>query len=37
MANVELSTLPKQQHDELCCTYATLLLNDASLQINLFF
>ena len=34
MSKVELSTIPKQEHDELCCTYASLLLNDASQEIT---
>ena len=28
MSKTELSSIPKAEHDELCCTYATLILQD---------
>ena len=34
MAHVEVSALSKQQHDELCCTYAALLLHDGGVEIT---
>ena len=34
MAHVEVSALSKQQHDELACTYAALLLHDGELEIT---
>ena len=34
MASVDVKTLSKQEHDELCCTYAALLLHDENLEIS---
>jgi len=34
MAHVEVSALSKAQHDELACTYASLLLHDGELEIT---
>ena len=34
MASVEASTLSKQEHDELCCAYAALLLHDGELEVT---
>merc|ERR1712070_1255175 len=34
MAAVELSKLPKADHDELACTYAALMLHDDGLEIT---
>lgn len=34
MAHVAVSALSKQQHDELACTYAALLLHDGDLEIS---
>ena len=34
MAHVEVSALSQQQHDELACTYAALLLHDGELEIT---
>ena len=34
MASVDVSALTKTQKDELCCTYAALLLHDAELEIT---
>ena len=28
MASVDIKDLSKQEHDELCCSYAALLLHD---------
>ena len=28
MSKVEISKIGKAEHDELCCTYASLILND---------
>ncbi len=34
MASVELSKLSKAEHDELCCSYAALMLHDDGLEIT---
>ena len=34
MASVDVSALSKTEHDELCCTYAALLLHDENLEIS---
>merc|ERR1712096_584181 len=34
MANVEVSKLSKADHDELCCSYAALMLHDDGLEIT---
>lgn len=34
MASVDVSQLSKQEHDELCCAYAALLLHDGELEIT---
>lgn len=34
MASVKVSALDKATHDELCCTYATLILHDEKLDIT---
>ena len=34
MAQVEAKNLSPQEHDELCCVYAALLLHDAGLEIT---
>ena len=34
MASVEASKLSKADHDELCCSYAALLLHDDQLEIT---
>merc|ERR1711977_600290 len=34
MANVEANNLPKADHDELCCSYAALMLHDDGLEIT---
>ena len=34
MAHVAVSALSKQEHDELACTYAALLLHDGDLEIS---
>lgn len=34
MASVEVANLSKQEHDELCCAYAALLLHDGELEIT---
>ena len=34
MATVAASTLSKQEHDELCCSYAALLLHDDDQEIS---
>ena len=34
MASVRVSTLDKTTHDELCCTYAALILHDEKLDIT---
>ncbi len=34
MASVEASKLSKADHDELCCSYAALLLHDDGLEIT---
>ena len=34
MASVDVASLSKTQHDELCCSYAALLLHDAELEIS---
>merc|ERR1711988_1766445 len=34
MASVEASKLSKAEHDELCCSYAALMLHDDGLEIT---
>ena len=34
MAHVDVKDLSKQEHDELCCAYAALLLHDDGLEIT---
>ena len=34
MSKVEISTIGKPEHDELCCTYASLLLKDAEQEVT---
>ena len=34
MASVEASKLSKADHDELCCSYAALMLHDEGLEIT---
>merc|ERR1712100_608713 len=34
MAHVDVASLSKNEKDELCCTYAALLLHDGDLEIN---
>ena len=34
MASVDVSNLSKQEHDELCCAYAALLLHDGEIEIT---
>ena len=34
MASVEASQLSKAEHDELCCSYAALMLHDDGLEIT---
>ena len=34
MSKVEMNKITKPEHDELCCTYASLLLNDEKLEIT---
>ena len=34
MAAVDSTNLSKQEHDELCCVYATLALHDAGLEVT---
>jgi hypothetical protein len=34
MAAVDLKNLPKNEHDELCCVYAALILHDDGLEIT---
>ena len=34
MATVEAKSLSAQEHDELCCVYASLLLHDAGIEIT---
>ena len=34
MASVEASKLSKEEHDELCCSYAALMLHDDGLDIT---
>ena len=34
MASVDVSQLSKQEHDELTCAYAALLLHDDGLEIT---
>ena len=34
MASVEVSKLSKADHDELCCSYAALMLHDDGLEIS---
>ena len=34
MASVESSKLSKADHDELCCSYAALMLHDDGLEIT---
>ena len=34
MASVEAKDLPKADHDELCCSYAALMLHDDGLEIT---
>lgn len=34
MAAVEVSKLSKEEHDELCCSYAALMLHDEGLEVN---
>ena len=37
MASVEASQLSKAEHDELCCSYAALMLHDDGLEITVSF
>ena len=37
MAAVEKSKLAPQEHDELRCVYASLILNDAGMPVNVQF
>ena len=37
MASVDVSQMSKQEHDELCCAYAALLLHDGELEITVRF
>jgi hypothetical protein len=34
MASVDVNSLSKTERDELCCTYAALLLHDEKLEIT---
>ena len=34
MASVEAKDLSKAEHDELCCSYAALMLHDDGLEIT---
>ena len=34
MSKVEVSAIGKAEHDELCCTYASLILNDEGADIT---
>ena len=34
MAHIDPKALTKTEHDELCCTYAALLLSDEGLEIS---
>ena len=34
MASVDVASLSKQEHDELCCAYAALLLHDGEIEIT---
>mmetsp|Transcript_29437 Transcript_29437/g.21284 ORF Transcript_29437/g.21284 Transcript_29437/m.21284 type:complete len:122 (+) Transcript_29437:74-439(+) len=34
MAHIDVASLTKTQHDELCCSYAALLLHDGELEIS---
>ena len=34
MASVRVSSLNKSTHDELCCTYAALILHDEKLEVT---
>ncbi len=36
MASVDVASLPKNEHDELCMAYAALLLHDGELEITVF-
>ncbi len=34
MASVDVASLSKAEHDELCCAYAALLLHDGEIEIT---
>ena len=34
MTAVDPSTISKEEHDELCCVYAALILHDAGIEIT---
>lgn len=34
MATIEAAKLSPEEHDELCCVYAALLLNDAKVEVT---
>ena len=34
MASVDVASLSKSEHDELCCAYAALLLHDGEIEIT---
>ena len=34
MSSTQVSKLDKTTHDQLCCTYASLILHDEGIQIN---
>ncbi len=37
MASVDVASLSKAEHDELCCAYAALLLHDGEIEITVSF